>query len=131
MDLKFEDPYKGYLLSGFMSKHMNTDQQFNEKNDGLGYMTPNNWMMGLYKNSLGKTSAYLAKELQSEGFNIGPAEVKGLLTLGMATGYGSPVTPVVMPGLLAGKDTQVALGLVPPVKGVTPATLALQLRKRF
>jgi hypothetical protein len=129
VDLKFENPH-GYLLSGFASKHFGGDK-FNESNDGLGYMTPDKWMVGAYKNSIGKTSAYIAKELQSQGYKIGPMEVKGLLALGLATGYGNPVTPVLMPGLLAGEDNQVALGFVPPIKGVTPATLALQLRKKF
>jgi hypothetical protein len=132
MDLTFDDPIKGYLLSGFLSKHLGTDRQYNESNDGIGYMSPSGLMGGLYKNSLGKTSAYIAKELQSEGVKIGPAEVKGLLTMGIVTGYGHPVMPLAMPGLLTSiGDQQLALGVVPPVKNVTPATIALQLRKRF
>jgi hypothetical protein len=133
MDLDFQDP-RGYLLSGFLSKHLGSGaQQFNEDNSGLGYMTPDRLMFGMYRNSLNKPSAYLAKELTKGLSGLSDDEkIKAGLIAGLVSGYGKPVLPVLMPELMySTPEREVALGLVPPIKGVTPATLALQLRKRF
>ena len=83
-------------------------------------------------NSLNKPAMYLVRELESRGIQVGPAEMKAILSLGGVTGYGKPITPVLMPGISAGfGDSTLALGAVPPIKGVTPLTLALQMRQRF
>lgn len=130
--LKFIDPViAGQLMTGFMSKHMGPGN-FNENNDGLGYRSDDGYMVGAYRNSLNKPSVYLAKEFTTDPYKLGPLGLQLGAVLGGATGYGRPVTPVVMPEVLGTMDgSTLALGLVPPVKGVTPATLALQLRKKF
>ena len=133
MDLKFEDPKTlAYIMSGFASKHLGTDKQYNENNTGLGVLFNNGWGGGYYKNSLNKDSWYLIKELEKELGNVGPMKFSGTLDLGAVTGYNKPITPIVLPGLgMQIGDYRANLGMVPPIKGVTPATLALQFRKKF
>ena len=127
-----EKALEGYLLSGFKSKHFGTDKKYNEENAGLGYMTLDGLFGGGYKNSLGKTSIYAGKELQSDPLKLGPVELKALLSLGGVTGYGRPITPMAVPGVgLTLGDFMLALSGIPAIKGQTPATLALQLRKKF
>lgn len=127
-----EKDLEGYILSGFLSKHFGTKEKYNEQNHGLGYMTLDGLFGGAYKNSLGKTSVYGGKEFQSDPYKLGPVELKALFDLGAVTGYKKPITPVAMPGLgVSFNDYMLALGLIPPIKDVTPATLSLQLRKKF
>lgn len=133
MDLSFEDPkLLKYLTSGFISKHVGADRKFNENNQGLGFMLSNGIGGGYYKNSLGKDSLYLVKELEKELGRIGQAKLMGTLDLGAVTGYHKPLTPVVLPGIGAELgNNRVNLGMVPPIPGVTPLTLALQYRRKF
>jgi hypothetical protein len=132
MDLAFVDPPMGQMLTGMVSKHINTDQRFNQSNQGLGFETPNGLLTGYYLNSLNKPSFYAAQEMTTGPYNLGPVAFRGGLLAGGVTGYGSPVTPLLMPELTATYgDQTAALGVVPPIKGVTPMTLALQLRKKF
>ena len=131
MDLTFEDPLRGYMTTGFLSKHFGPGK-FNEHNAGLGFSLENGLMGGYYKNSLGKDSVYLAKEFKTGKKKLGPVDGQLGLILGGATGYGKPVMPIAMPeAILSAGEHAMALGLVPPVKGVTPATLALQYRRAF
>jgi hypothetical protein len=132
MDLSDLPPPKGHITSGFLSKHVGAERRFNENNYGLGYLSPEGWGMGVYKNSLGKPSGYVAREFSTNPVEIGPAQVAGTLNLGGVVGYPKPILPVVMPGLNVGLgDYTVAAGLVPRIKGVTPLTIALQLRKQM
>ena len=132
MDLQFVDPPHGEVMSGFVSKHIGADRQFNENNNGIGYATPKGVLLGYYLNSLGKPSFYAAQELKTDPVNLGPVAFRAGLLGGAVTGYGKPLTPLLMPEVTGTVgDTTAALGVVPPVSGVTPLTLALQLRKRF
>lgn len=131
--LKFNDPKpRGQITTGFLSKHLGTDQKFNEQNDGIGYRTEDGLLFGLYRNSLDKPSAYVAKEFLTDPLKLGPVNLKAGLLAGGVTGYGKPVMPLLMPELVGSAgDHSLALGMVPKIKGVTPAVLALQYRKRF
>lgn len=133
MPLEFKDPqWLDQVTTGFLSKHIGTDQQFNEQNTGLGATTRDGLMFGAYQNSLNKPSFYAAKEWKTDPYRMGPIGVQAGLLGGAVTGYGKPITPLLMPeliGLLG--EHALALGFVPPVKNVTPATLALQYRKKF
>lgn len=121
-----------YMTTGFLSKHLGTDQKFNENNQGIGYVSPENLMIGAYINSLGKPSAYAAKKWETDPYRMGPADLRAGLIGGAVTGYGKPITPMLMPEVSATfGERQLGLGFVPPIKGVTPAVLALQLRKKF
>jgi hypothetical protein len=121
-----------YLTTGFLSKHLGTDQKFNENNQGIGYVSPENWMVGAYMNSIGKPSVYGAKKFETDAYRLGPADLRAGLLAGAVTGYGNPITPLLMPEVSATfGERQLGLGFVPPIKGVTPAVLALQLRKKF
>jgi hypothetical protein len=130
--LQFVDPVmRGQMMSGFLSKHLGGGD-FNENNGGIGYRSDDGLMAGYYRNSLNKHSLYAGKEFTTDKYRLGPAEMRLGAVLGGVTGYGKPVMPVVMPEVLGSiGDHTMALGMVPPIKGVTPATLALQLRKRF
>lgn len=134
MDLKYEDPpfLQGQLTTGFLSKHIGSKQKFNETNTGLGYATKGGLLFGGYRNSLDRPSFYAAKEWTTDPYHLGPVEIRGGLLGGAVTGYGKPITPLLMPEVLAAYQAhQLALGLVPPVKGVTPAVMALQYRRKF
>lgn len=132
MPLEFKDPALGYMTTGFLSKHIGTDQKFNEQNSGLGYASPDGYLLGAYMNSLDKPSVYAAKEWKTDPYKAGPVALQAGLLGGAVTGYGKPLTPLLMPELLGSYgDHMMALGLVPPVKNVTPAVLALQYRKKF
>ena len=121
-----------YLTTGFLSKHIGADRKYNENNQGLGYVSPDNWMLGAYMNSLGKPSVYGAKKWETDPMKLGPADMRAGLLAGLVTGYGKPVMPLLMPEVSATfGERQLGLGFVPPIKGVTPAVLALQLRKKF
>lgn len=121
---------RGWLMSGFLSKHVNADKDFNENNYGLGYKSKDGWLGGFYRNSLDKNSVYGGKEFQSDP--ILNDKLKLAIVLGLVTGYNKPVQPLALPEILYGnKEHELALGVVPPIKNVTPMTMALQYRKRF
>jgi hypothetical protein len=129
MDLDFKDPPRGMITSGFLSKHFGTDKNYNEQNHGIGYMHPDGWLGGMYNNSLGKTSLYAGKEfrtpLTEQLLDLG-------LILGLVSGYGGGLKPMAFPEIMAKwGQNEVALGAIPPIKNVTPATLALQYRRKF
>lgn len=117
---------RGEITSGFISKHFG-GPPMNENNFGLGYVSPQGWMAGAYRNSLNKPSLYAGREFTRNLFG----NVDGGVVLGGATGYGRPVTPLVLPELIyRNGDRRFAATVVPPVGGA-PATLALQVRKSF
>lgn len=119
---------KGQVMTGFVSKHFGGGN-FNENNYGLGYRTPEGWMAGAYRNSLDKPSVYVAREFLG---NLFGDKLKAGGIVGAVTGYGRPIMPMAMPSLVYDGDSgSVAATMVPPIKGVTPATLALQYRKGF
>jgi len=121
---------RGELLSGFLSKHFGTDQKFNETNTGIGYKHPSGWMGGVYQNSVDRPSVYFGREFATD---VIPNKLQAALMLGGVTGYGKPVNALALPELIykMDQDRSIAAGLIPPVKNVTPATLAIQMRKRF
>lgn len=121
---------KGEMLSGFLSKHIGADQKFNENNMGLGYRSPEGWMLGAYQNSINRPSVYFGREFQTD---LIPNRLAAGLMLGGVTGYGKPVNALALPELIYKMDDgrSIAGTFVPPVKGVTPATIALQMRRSF
>lgn len=121
---------RGELLSGFLSKHIGADRKYNETNSGLGYRSPEGWMVGGYQNSLNRPSFYAGKEFQTD---LIPNRLAAALMVGGVTGYDKPINPLALPALIYKLDQERALAatMVPAIKGVTPATVALQLRKKF
>lgn len=122
----------GEVTSGFLSKHAGNGLKFRENNYGVGYIHPSGWLGGYYRNSLDNDSLYFGREFKT---NLLGSDVLGLdagLIAGGVTGYGRPVTPLLVPELVGriGKN-KLAFILVPPVKGVTPATVGLQFRREF
>lgn len=129
--MEFKDPPKGKLTSGFKSKHFGTDEKFNEDNAGIGYISPDGWLAGYYKNSLGKPSFYGGKEFRTNLLGDISHGLDAGLIAGLVSGYGG-INALALPELMYHRgDSEYALGFVPPVKNVTPATLALQYRKKF
>jgi hypothetical protein len=128
MDLKFENPGLGQLLSGFRSKHFGTDEKYNENNTGIGYMNNDGYLAGMYKNSLGKTSLYGGKEFRT---NLIDQLIDVGLILGLVSGYGG-IKPMALPEImLKNGNSEYALGAIPPIGNLIPATLALQYRRKF
>lgn len=119
------------VLSGFYTKHFGQgSDRFNSNNVGIGLMNPDGWLGGVYKNSLGDTSAYAGKHWEKN--LAGPVNMG--LTVAGVTGYPkAAVVPAVLPELSADlPDRQkLALLLIPPVPGTTPAAISLQYRKSF
>lgn len=133
MPLEFKDPavFDGYT-SGFLSKHLGTSRKYNETNGGLGLTTKDGYLLGAYMNSLNKPSMYAAKEWKTDPYQLGPVGLQAGLLGGVVTGYPKPLLPLLMPEVLASMgDHSLALGLVPPMKNVAPAVMALQYRKKF
>lgn len=125
-----DEDKRGWLMSGFLSKHLNPDKEYNEENHGIGYKTHDGYLAGIYRNSLDKNSVYAGKEFQSDP--VLNDKLRLAIVLGLVSGYNKPVTPLALPEVLYGnKEHELALGFVPPIKKVTPGTLALQYRKRF
>ena len=125
-----EEDDRGWLMSGFLSKHINSDKNYNEQNHGIGYKTNDGYLAGIYRNSLNKNSIYAGKEFQTDPI-VGD-KLKLAIVLGLVSGYNKPVQPLALPEVLYGnKEHELALGIVPPIKNVTPMTAALQYRKRF
>jgi hypothetical protein len=124
---------QGELMSGFRSKHVGGGD-FNEQNTGLGYRSPEGWMLGAYRNSINKPSVYAGREFSTTLFGEGgDHHLDAGVMLGGVTGYGRPVTPAILPELIyrMPQGRALAATVVPPIKGVTPATFALQMRKAF
>lgn len=119
------------ITSGFLSHHVGGGN-YNENNVGLGYRFPSGVLLGAYLNSLNKPSAYVAKEWLTDPYRLGPVALRGGALAGLATGYEKPLTPLAMLEALATIDEHtLALGLIPPVKNVTPPVLAFQYRRKF
>lgn len=118
------------LLSGFISKHASGD--YCETNPGLGLRADSGpwsgWSAGAYRNSLCRTSVYLAKEWQWQV--AGPLHV-GVIA-GAVTGYRYPVVPAVLPELVVRFGRVEAAVLLQPLDlEQSPAFVATQLRIRF
>lgn len=131
--LKFKDPeLLDQVTTGFLSKHLGTDRKYNETNSGLGFALKNGLTFGGYENSLGRPSFYAAKEWKTDPYQMGPVGLQAGLLGGAVTGYGKPIMPLLMPEVVGSMGNHsLALGLVPPIKKVTPAVLALQYRRGF
>ncbi len=129
----FWDKVSPAELSGFVSNHIGRPGVYNEQNEGRGYRDENGFAVGSYRNSLGKNSVYVGKELRKglASGRFGNLDIG--LSAGLVTGYPqAPVVPMVQPQLVwHGKDAELALGLVPPVKGMTPPVITTQFRRKF
>lgn len=124
---------RGEIMTGFRSKHMGGGN-YDETNSGLGYRSPEGWMVGGYRNSIGKPSLYAGREFVGNLFNEGGEHrLDGGVMVGGVTGYGRPITPAVLPQLIyrMPEGRSLAATVVPPIRGVAPATLAVQMRKSF
>lgn len=125
---------RGEMTTGFLSKHIGGGE-FNERNSGLGYVSPGGWMAGGYRNSINKPSFYAGKEMLANLFGGEGSDhrLDAGVVLGGATGYGRPITPMILPEMVyrMPQGRSLAATFVPPIKGQTPATFALQMRKKF
>ena len=117
---------KPAVVSGFLSRHIDTTKQFNEANHGLGYrFSDPDVIVGYFRNSLNKNSLYAAYEARWQLW--GPLQVG--VAAGAATGYKYAVTPLLVPELvLQMHGVELSLTYVPGMQNVTPATLATQFR---
>lgn len=118
----------GLLLGPMMSYHFDRSKDFNEQNVGLGYMSENGLLGGVYNNSYNKPSVYAGKNFSYPLNGLLSAGV----TVGGVTGYpAAPVLPMIVPELSAnlGDDTKLALMLEPPLGNKTKGALALQIRR--
>lgn len=102
---------------------------WNEVNPGIGieYNLGDHWHLsaGTYKNSIYRQSFYVGGGVETNGgknYGLGA-------DIGAITGYEIPVTPSIVPYLRLGKRDgafNVKILGIPPIKGLTPAVLAVQ-----
>lgn len=118
------------LLSGFVSKHASGD--YCESNTGIGIRIDSGaragWAAGVYRNSLCRTTVYVAREWTHQV--AGPLHV-GVIA-GAATGYLWPIVPAVLPELVVRFGHIEAALVVQPLNiKQSPAFVAMQLRWRL
>lgn len=144
------------LMTGFWSKHaercqtfevpstsprkaptIEQGQCFEGTNTGIGYRQDtgpwSGWAVGMYHNSISKTSVYVAREWLTPGVTLadGVSAHAGVI-VGGATGYKLAVTPVIMPEVVVRVHrAEVALLVQPFDLDRSPAFIALQARWRF
>lgn len=116
------------VVSGFLSKHINAQEKFNEQNHGIGYRSEYGYFIGYYKNSIYKSSFYAGREFQWHV--AGPVRV-GVMA-GVVTGYYTKLQPVVLPEVVVKlAPVEVSVTMIPAISGVTPLTIATQVRILF
>lgn len=96
--------------------------KFNEINPGV-YCQTENYEVGVYKNSLSKTSVYSAKSFQGENFG---------LMLGVVTGYHYKIMPAVAVSarILITEKTYAKVSVIPPFKN-SPLTFGFSVERKF
>lgn len=110
-------------------------RHFNEINPGigveygLGKLGPFNTYVtaGIYKNSVYKTSKYLAAGIETDGSKFLGAGIEG----GLLTGYPDMKVPIAaIPYVRVGEADGVNLkvNVIPPIKDLTPMTVGVQVR---
>lgn len=107
---------------------------FNEFNPGIGleYRLNEHFHLeaGAYKNSLYRTSAYAGIGVETSGSKfIGAGAQAGLLT-----GYKTKSPFAGMPYIRVGprdSDVNFKVNIVPPIEGLTPGTVGVQMRVKF
>lgn len=110
---------------------------YNNTNPGMYVRLSNGLVMGAYRNSLEKTSAYIGAHFDaalSEHVNAG-------LTVGVVNGYpgnkwriGRDVVPLFVPSLALdiGRSVSVRISLIPNVAGINDVSVVhLSLERRF
>lgn len=114
------------VVSGFLSRHIDTTKQFNESNQGIGYrFGDSDVIVGYFRNSLDRDSVYAAYEARWQ--LGGPLQVG--VAAGAVTGYKPAVVPLLVPELvLQIHGVEVAVTYLPAIHNVVPATFATQLR---
>ena len=118
------------LLSGFISKHSRGD--YCESNHGIGVRIDDGewagWAVGMYRNSLCRTTVYVGKEWTH---HLGGPFHVGVLAAA-ATGYRWAVIPAVLPEIVVKVGRfEGAVVLQPLDIEQSPAFIAAQLRWRF
>jgi hypothetical protein len=111
-------------------------RQFQQANHGVGLRIDAGpwagWAAGVYRNSIDRTSIYVAREFLSSGVALGPVSVHAGLLLGAATGYITPIAPLAAPELVM-RAGQLEVALIAQLLRLenSPRFAALQLRCRF
>ena len=110
------------------------NRKWNETNYGAGleYQLSKHFYVaaGGYKNSIHKPSFYAGAGVETNGskpLGIG-------LEAGLITGYEIPVVPSAIPYIRIGSRNapmNFKVNLIPPIKGVTPAVVAMQARLKI
>lgn len=96
--------------------------KFNEINPGV-YCQTENYEMGIYKNSLSKTSVYAAKSFQGENFGA---------MIGFVTGYNYKIMPAIDVSFrfLVAEKTYAKVNVIPPFKN-SPLTFGFSVERKF
>ncbi|KAF7598696.1 MAG: hypothetical protein CGU28_09335 [Candidatus Dactylopiibacterium carminicum] len=120
-----KEPLGFAVASGFRSKHLVDDHDFNEANRGLGLRFEGGWTVGWYYNSIRRHSVYAGREFQWRLLGPDSARLNFGLVVGGVSGYEDGISPG---GVKHG--IHVALLYIPSLSK-TPTTLAAQLRVKF
>lgn len=101
---------------------------FNNVNPGLYYRHDNGATVGIYRNSIRRTSTYAGWTFERD---LSPS-VSAAVTVGVVTGYEMRVAPLVVPSVAVGSDAfRVRLAVIPQVhekQGASVAHLSIETR---
>jgi len=108
-----------YLNIHGASKHINSETQYNEKNQGIGVTWGDRWYYtaGGYNNSMNRTSIYLGGGYSKPVIQLDDFEVTAGVMAMVVSGYNVPVGLIVMlPTVAVGTpNVRILLGYVPKV----------------
>lgn len=119
------------VLSGFESRHLDSRDELNPHNPGIGIRFADGYALGAYYNSINRESVYLGREWQWRLVGNTDASLNVGAVAGIVSGYKGGLHPLLVPEVVATfRRLEAALILVPHTTE-TPATFSLQLRWHF
>lgn len=109
-------------------------EKWNENNQGYGIKLQGvendlvtSYLLGQYKNSLGKNTNYVGAQWQKR-FGSDSAHMDLGILAGLATGYEAPITPMLLPTLSLGNNNMdFNIRYAPEIKNVTPEVLMFNM----
>lgn len=118
------------------SKHISPEEEYNEKNLGMGVTYKwddgrKSLTGGTYRNSYGRPTLYFGGGIDKY-FNTPIGKLGAGIVGGIGTGYTSGITPMLLPRLSIGNDNaRTSLLVAPEIKDLNPLTFMLSTQFKF
>jgi hypothetical protein len=121
------------------SKHLNTNQQFNESNPGVGITsekierkTVSYRTLGYYKNSINKTSIYIGGGMKRKIIGNSHFGIDVGFLGGIVSGYNSSIIPMGMLLMVIGSNKmKTTVGYIPRINEQIPAVLTFNVQVKL